>query len=74
MANVGSLDRTLRFIVGAVLLGCLIMPPFAGFFATWGAWKFAMAVIGVVMLGTAIFRFCPAYTLLGIRTCPVSKP
>jgi hypothetical protein len=31
------------------------------------------AAVGIVMLGTAAFRFCPAYTLLGIRTCPISK-
>lgn len=73
MANVGSLDRTLRFIVGAVLLASPFLPPFAGFFVAWGAWKFAVAAVGLVMLGTGIFRFCPAYTLLGIRTCPISK-
>ena len=73
MANVGSLDRTLRFIVGAVLLAAPFLPPLAGLFAAWGAWKFAVAAVGVVMLGTAVFRFCPAYTLFGIRTCPISK-
>jgi len=73
MGNVGSLDRTLSFIVGAVLLAAPFLPPLAGFFAAWGAWKFAVAAVGVVMLGTAVFRFCPAYTLLGIRTCPISK-
>lgn len=73
MANVGSLDRTLRFIVGAIFLAAPFLPPLAGFFAAWGAWKFAVAAVGIVMLGTAAFRFCPAYTLLGIRTCPISK-
>ncbi len=73
MANVGSLDRTFRFIVGAILLAAPFLPPLAGFFAAWGAWKFAVAAVGIVMLGTAAFRFCPAYTLLGIRTCPISK-
>jgi hypothetical protein len=29
-------------------------------------------LIGLVPLGTGLFRFCPAYTLLGIRTC--AKP
>ena len=73
MANVGSFDRTFRFIVGAILLAAPFLPPLAGFFAAWGAWKFAVAAVGIVMLGTAAFRFCPAYTLLGIRTCPISK-
>ena len=73
MANVGSFDRTLRFIVGAILLASPFLQQLAGFFAAWGAWKFAVAAVGIVMLGTAAFRFCPAYTLLGIRTCPISK-
>ena len=73
MTNVGSLDRTLRFVVGAVLLVASFLPPLAGFFAAWGVWKFAVAAVGVVLIGTALFRFCPAYRLLGIRTCPISK-
>lgn len=73
MANVGSLDRTLRFILGAILLAAPFLPPLAGVFAGIGAWKFAVAAVGVVLLGTALFRFCPAYTLLGIRTCPMAK-
>jgi hypothetical protein len=71
MANVGSLDRTLRFILGAVLVAAPFL--LAETFAPLGAWRFAVVGWGVVMLGTALFRFCPAYTLLGIRTCPVAK-
>jgi len=73
MTNVGSLDRTLRFILGAVLLASPFLPPFAGVFAAWGAWKFAVAAVGVVILGTALFRFCPAYRMLGINTCEMRK-
>jgi urea transporter len=73
MANVGSLDRTLRFIAGAVLLASPFLPPFAAVFVAWGAWKFAVAAIVGVMIGTAVFRFGPAYTFLGIRTCPIRK-
>jgi hypothetical protein len=73
MVNVGSIDRALRFVLGAVLLVAPILPPLAGYFAEIGAWKYAVAGVGVVMLGTAIFRFCPAYTLFGIRTCELKK-
>ncbi len=73
MANVGSLDRTLRVIFGVVLLVSPFLPPVAAFLADWGWWKLAVPAVGVVLLGTALFRFCPAYTLLGIRTCPISK-
>jgi hypothetical protein len=68
MANVGSIDRTLRFIAGALLLVAAFLAGDA-----LGAWRFALAAAGAVMIGTAAFRFCPAYTLLGIRTCPISK-
>jgi hypothetical protein len=72
MANVGSLDRALRFVAGIVLL----VAPFAlpDSFAALGTWRLAVAAVGAVLLGTALFRFCPAYVLLGIRTCPAARP
>ncbi len=73
MVNVGSIDRAVRFILGAVLLVAPFLPQLAGTFAEIGAWKYAVAGAGIVMLGTAIFRFCPAYTLFGIRTCELKK-
>jgi Protein of unknown function (DUF2892) len=73
MVNVGSVDRALRFLLGLALLAAPFLPPLADYFAGIGAWKYAVAAAGVMMLGTAIFRFCPAYTLLGIRTCELKK-
>lgn len=73
MLNVGSIDRAFRFVFGVVLLASPFIPFFASFFAGFGPWKFAVAAAGLVMIGTALFRFCPAYALLGIRTCQVSK-
>lgn len=57
-ANVGTLDRSLRIAVGLVLIALSL----AGVIGLWG-W------IGVVPLATGIFRFCPAYPMLGINTC-----
>jgi hypothetical protein len=57
-ANVGTIDRALRVIVGLALIGLTL----TGHIGVWG-W------IGVVPLATGIFRFCPAYTLLGASTC-----
>ncbi|MEQ1601851.1 MAG: DUF2892 domain-containing protein [Methylophilaceae bacterium] len=56
--NVGSIDRVLRIIAGLVLVGLASQ----GVIGAWG-W------IGVIPMATGIFRFCPAYTLLGIKTC-----
>lgn len=55
--NVGGIDRMLRIVVGLVLIGLAI----TGAAGVW-AW------IGIVPLVTGIFRFCPAYSLLGINT------
>ena len=57
-ANVGSIDRIVRVIVGLCLIGVTM----AGIIGPWG-W------IGVVPLATGVFRFCPAYLPFGISTC-----
>jgi hypothetical protein len=62
--NVGSLDRILRIAAGLALLA------FALFSGSAYAW---VGYLGVVPLATAFLRWCPAYTLLGINTCPVSE-
>ena len=61
--NVGSIDRTLRIIIGLTLIVLAAL----GKVGWWG-------YIGVVPLATGLFRFCPAYTLLGMNTCGTSKP
>lgn len=55
-ANVGSADRYIRFILGAVIIGL-------GFYfkSWWG-------VIGIVPIITATLNFCPAYSLIGVST------
>ena len=55
--NVGSTDRVLRITVGSLL----IVLSLSGVIGAWG-W------IGLMPLATGIFRFCPAYPLLGMNT------
>ena len=57
MQNVGTIDRLIRVVLGLVLLGLF----FTGPHTLWG-------LLGFVVLGTAVFRFCPVYRLLGLRT------
>lgn len=61
--NVGSADKIARIVVGALLIVLALM----GIIGWWG-W------IGVIPIATALMGWCPAYTLLGIKTCPASKP
>jgi hypothetical protein len=61
-ANVGTADRALRILAGVILIALTLSN-------TIGPWGW----IGIVPILTGLFRFCPAYTLLGIRTCPVDS-
>ena len=60
--NVGSIDRILRIVVGLALIGATL----TGLIGVWG-W------VGAVLLVTGVFKFCPAYALLGMNTCPMEK-
>lgn len=61
-ANVGTLDRIARAIIGVVLIALVFVGPQT----PWG-W------IGLVPLATAVIGWCPAYRLFGLRTCPLQK-
>ena len=61
-SNVGGIDRVLRIVVGLVLIG-LAATDTVG----WWGW------LGVVPLLTGLAGTCPAYSLLGMNTCPLSK-
>jgi hypothetical protein len=60
--NIGKSDRLLRITAGLVLMALAAT-------GTVGAWGY----VGIVPLLTGLFRFCPAYTLLGMNTCGLSK-
>ena len=56
--NVGGIDRTLRIVVGAALVGATAL----SYLPVWG-------YIGAVPLLTGLVGWCPAYWPFGIRTC-----
>ena len=56
--NVGGIDRTLRIVIGLVLIGLAAT-------GTVGLWGY----IGVVPLLTGLVGWCPPYALLGWNTC-----
>ena len=66
-ANVGTIDRVLRAVLGLVLLGLAFFSGLPLFESA--LFKYGAALIGIVMLVTAMMRVCPLYTILGIRTC-----
>ena len=56
--NMGSADRIIRAVIGIVLLALVFVGPQT----SWG-W------IGIIPLATAAVGNCPAYLLLGVKTC-----
>lgn len=59
--NVGGIDKIARIVVGIALIVWAI--------AGGPVW----AWIGILPLATGLLNWCPAYTLLGIRSCPMKK-
>ncbi|MDO8384921.1 MAG: DUF2892 domain-containing protein [Polaromonas sp.] len=60
--NEGVIDRSLRVVVGLVLIGLAAT-------GTVGLWGY----IGVVPLLTGAVGICPIYSLLGINSCPTPR-
>lgn len=60
--NEGMADRLIRIIVGIIVIALVFVGPKT----PWG-W------LGLVPLITGLVGWCPAYTLFGIRTCPLRK-
>lgn len=57
MANVGTVDRAIRIIIGLVIAVWSIN---AGNF--W--W-----ILGIALIATGVLKFCGLYKVLGVNTC-----
>jgi hypothetical protein len=55
--NVGNIDRSMRILLGLVLIGLAV----SGVIGAWG-------YLGIAPLMTGIVALCPVYKLLGINT------
>jgi hypothetical protein len=58
-ANESTIDRSVRVVLGLVLLSLVFVGPQS----LWG-------LIGVVPLVTGLAGSCPMYSLIGVKTCP----
>jgi len=56
-------DKAIRIVIGLALLSLLLTD---SPYKWWG-------LIGIVPLATVALKFCPAYALLGLSTCPKEK-
>lgn len=70
-ANVGSADRIVRIIAGIVLAALPFMLENATLATPLVKW--AMVLVGLVLITTALVRFCPLYRVVGASTCSVTN-
>ena len=66
IANVGTVDRIVRLVIGVLLLGYAMRIGLADTGWNWVGW------IGVIPILTAIFAYCPLYRFLGFSSCPLA--
>ena len=55
--NVGSVDKGIRIVAGVGIIAAGVV-----YGSWWGA-------IGLLPIATVLLSWCPAYALLGIKTC-----
>ena len=60
--NVGGIDKTIRIILGLVLIALVFVGP-----------KTAWGWIGLLLLLTGIFNFCPVYPIFKFSTAKEKK-
>ena len=63
--NMGNTDRVIRILL-AVIMAILFFTK-----TVTGVFGIILLVVAIVFLLTSFVSFCPLYTLLGIKTCPV---
>jgi len=64
--NVGGVDRLIRAVVGGGLI-YYAMSNLPGA----DSWMVPAGMVGFVLILTAAFGWCPAYKLVGAKTCKV---
>jgi hypothetical protein len=62
-ANVGTIDRVLRLVVGAAAIAFGYMGGLAA------PWNMVAIAAGSVFVLTAVIKFCPLYLIVGASTC-----
>jgi len=66
-SNVGAMDRGVRLVLGVVFIALGLTHVLTGGPAI------AAYFVGAIALATGIFRYCPAWSLFGINTCPLKS-
>lgn len=62
--NLGGIDRLIRGVLGLAGVAAWVF----GWLS--GTWAVVLGIVGVVLVLTAVFGFCPIYRALGMTTAP----
>ena len=60
--NVGKTDQIVRLLI-AIIIGLLIL-----FNVLSGTWAIVLGILSVILIVTALIKFCPLYLPFGIST------
>ncbi len=63
--NVGKTDKVIRLIAGIALIAASFLA-LGGVSTTIGV---VAGVVGLVLIATAMIKFCPIYKILGLNSC-----
>ena len=68
ITNMGVIDGVFRFVLGVGLLAWSYdrIGPGLPESLAWAVW-----IVGAFLGATGLFRFCPAYALIGIDSCAI---
>ena len=67
--NVGSIDRIIRLVAAAIIVGLLATKSVA----ISSILGIVLTIVAVVFGGTALVSSCPLYSLVGLSTCPIDN-
>ena len=65
--NVGNADKLVRILIAIAIVILYYTNIITGMVAI------VLMALGIVLLLTVLFNFCPLYTLFGIKTCKTPK-
>ena len=65
--NMGTVDRSIRFLIALVLIGVY----FSGIVT--GTWGIVTLVLAAIMALTSMVSSCPLYSVLGFNTASKAK-
>lgn len=69
LQNIGIIDRTVRIIVGLVMVGSWFFYPVENV----GTWFALIPLLGVVPLLSGILGWCPVYAVFHTKSCGMDE-